>query len=132
MGQWQNMVFGGIYLNSQRQNSLKNQYLPYSESKSYQINSIKSCSSRSFQQHQRHIPIPPKFWATIYFNLSFSEEIIQYSKTCASQVQTIWNQAHAPFLDDESFPKPPRTLSEAYEFDGCRNCETKQTTFLHR
>jgi hypothetical protein len=28
--------------------------------KSYQINSIKPCSSRSFQQHQRHIPIPPK------------------------------------------------------------------------
>jgi hypothetical protein len=25
--------------------------------------SIKSCSSRSFQQHQRHIPIPPKFSA---------------------------------------------------------------------
>jgi len=46
----------------------KNQYLPHSESKSYQINSIKSCSSRSFQQHQRHIPIPPKNLATIKFN----------------------------------------------------------------
>jgi hypothetical protein len=55
----------GIYLNFQPQKSLKNQYLPHSESKSYQINSIKSCSSRSFQQHQRHIPIPPKFSATI-------------------------------------------------------------------
>jgi hypothetical protein len=31
-----------------------------------QINSIKSCSSTSFQQHQKHIPIPPKFLATIY------------------------------------------------------------------
>ncbi len=40
---------------------LKNQHLPYFESKSYQINSIKSCSSRSFQQHQTHIPIPSKF-----------------------------------------------------------------------
>jgi hypothetical protein len=30
------------------------------------LNSIKSsCSSRSFQQYQRHIPIPPKFSATI-------------------------------------------------------------------
>jgi hypothetical protein len=38
---------------------------PYLESKSYQINSIKSWSSRSFQQHQMHIPIPPKFSATI-------------------------------------------------------------------
>jgi hypothetical protein len=26
---------------------------------------MKSCSSRCFQQHQRHIPIPPKFSATI-------------------------------------------------------------------
>jgi hypothetical protein len=39
----------GIYLNFQRQKSPKYQYLPHSESKSYQINSIKSCSSRSFQ-----------------------------------------------------------------------------------
>jgi len=37
----------------------------------YQINSIKSCSSRSFQQHQSHIPIPPKFSATILFNLQW-------------------------------------------------------------
>jgi hypothetical protein len=31
-----------IYLNFQQQKSLKNRYLPHSESKSYQINSIKS------------------------------------------------------------------------------------------
>jgi hypothetical protein len=43
--------FSGIYLNFQLQKSLKNQYLPHSESKSYQINCIKSCSSRSFQEH---------------------------------------------------------------------------------
>ncbi len=52
--------FLGIYLNFQQQKSLKNQYLPHSESKSYQLHSIKSCSSRSFQQQQRHIPIPLK------------------------------------------------------------------------
>jgi hypothetical protein len=57
--------FLGIYLNFQWQKSLKNQYLPHSESRYYQINSIKSCSSRSFQQHQRNIPIPPKFSAMI-------------------------------------------------------------------
>ncbi len=57
--------FSGIYLNFQRQKSLQNQYLPHFESESYQINSIKSCSSRSFQEHQRHIPIPPKFSAII-------------------------------------------------------------------
>jgi len=30
------------------------------------VNSIKSYSSRSFQEHQRHIPIPPKFSAMIF------------------------------------------------------------------
>jgi hypothetical protein len=38
---------------------------PHFESKPYQINSFKSYSSRSFQQHQRHIPIPLKFSAMI-------------------------------------------------------------------
>ncbi len=57
--------FFGIYLSFQWQKSLKNQYLPHSESKTYYINSTKSCSSRSFQQHQRHIPIPPKNLAKI-------------------------------------------------------------------
>jgi hypothetical protein len=56
---FQNLVFG-IYLNFQHQKSLKNPYLPHSESKSYQINSIKSCSSRSIQKYQRHIPILKK------------------------------------------------------------------------
>jgi len=41
--------FFGIYSNFQWQKSLENQYLSHSESKSYQINSIKSYSSRSSQ-----------------------------------------------------------------------------------
>jgi hypothetical protein len=61
---FQNLVIG-IYLIFQQQKSLENQYLPHSESKSYQINSIKSSSSRSFQEHERHIPMPPKISATI-------------------------------------------------------------------
>jgi hypothetical protein len=60
--------FFGIDLNFQWQKSLKNQYLPHSGSQSYQVNLIKSCSSRSFQQHPRHIPIPPKFLVTIELN----------------------------------------------------------------
>jgi hypothetical protein len=55
--------FFGIYLNFQWQKSFKNQYFPHFESKVYQINFIKSCYSRSFQQHQRHILILPKFSA---------------------------------------------------------------------
>jgi hypothetical protein len=61
---FQNLVFFNLF-EIQQQKSLKIQYLPHSESKSYQINSIKSCSLRSFQQHQRHIPIPLKFSAMI-------------------------------------------------------------------
>jgi hypothetical protein len=53
-----------------------------------------------------HIPIPPKFSATIY--LTFSEEIIQYSWTFAPQVKTSWNQPMQPLLL-QSFPKTPRT-----------------------
>ncbi len=62
--------FFEFYLNFQRQKSFKNQYLPYSESKSQQINSIKSCSSRSFEPCQRHITIPRKFSVTSQFNFS--------------------------------------------------------------
>jgi hypothetical protein len=67
--------FFGIYLNFQLEKSLENQYLPHSESKSYQTNSIKSCSSRSFQQQQ------------LGFNLILSEKIIQYSRIPTLQVQ---------------------------------------------
>jgi hypothetical protein len=41
-----------------------------------------------------------------------------------------WNQTHAPLLI-ESFPKTPRTQSEASQFYGSHNYKTKQTTFLH-
>ncbi len=57
--------FFGINLNFQQQKSLKNQYPPHSKYESYQINSIKSCSSTSFQQQQSHFPIPLKFSATL-------------------------------------------------------------------
>jgi len=43
-----------------------------------------------------------------------NEEIIQYSRTFALQVQMSWNQAHASLLV-ESFPKTPRTRSEAFQ-----------------
>ncbi len=112
------------FLNFQRHKSIKNQYLPHSESKSYQINSIKSCSSRSFQQHQRaHTNSSETF--SYNFNLIFSGEIIQYSRSFAPQVQTPQNQAHAPLVI-ESFPKTPRIRSEASQFGGSHNYKTKQ------
>jgi len=78
--------FLGIYLNFQQQKSLKNQYLSYSKSKSYQINSIKYCSSRLSQQYQSPFQFLRNF--QLRFNWIFSEEIIQYSRTFAPQVQT--------------------------------------------
>ncbi len=96
-------------------NHLKIKFLPHSESKSYQINSIKSCSSRSFQQHQN-------FQLRHYFILN--EEIIQYSRTFAPQVQISWNQAHAPLLI-KSFPKTTRTRSDSSQFGGSHNYKTR-------
>ncbi len=119
--------FLGIYLNFQRQKSLKNQYLPHSESKSYQINFIKS--------YLADLPNNTKgtFWFLkkfqLQFNLIFSEEIIQYSRTFAPEVQISWNQAHAPLLI-ESFPK---TFEHDLKHPGLVDIiTTKQTTFLHR
>jgi hypothetical protein len=65
---------------------------------------------------------------------------MQYSRTFALQVQTSWNQAHAPLLM-ESFPKTPRAQFKAsWWFGGSHNYKKKQnktkqneqTTFLHR
>ncbi len=138
-------------MNFQRQKSIKNQYLAPSESKSYQINSTKSCSSRSFQQQNTKgtIPIPPKKFQ-LRFYLIFSEEIIHsiFKNFCTASPNShgtkpmqpslsrafqrhreSWNQAHAPLLV-KSFPKTPRTQSEASSFGGSHNYKTKQTTFL--
>jgi hypothetical protein len=66
----------------------------------------------------------------LQFNLNFSEEIIQYSRTFAWQVQMLSNQAHAPLLI-KSFPKTPRTRSEASGFGGWHKYkQNKQTNNL--
>jgi hypothetical protein len=54
--------FFGIYLNFQQKKSFKNKYLSHFESKCYQIHSINPAHQ---DQHQKHIPIPPKFAAMI-------------------------------------------------------------------
>jgi hypothetical protein len=112
--------FFEIYLNFQLQKSLKNHYLTHFESKSYQINSINTKGTFQFLWNFQ-----------LRFNLIFSEEIIQYSRTFPLQVQMLWNQVHAP-VHIKSFPKTPRTQSDACEFNGSHNYKTKQTTFLHR
>jgi hypothetical protein len=75
-------------------NHLKNQYLPHFESKSYQINSIKILLIKIF-------PTTPKAHSNSSEIFSYSEEIIQYSRTFAPQVQMSWNQSPCtlPHLD---------------------------------
>ncbi len=91
---FQNLVFG-IYLNFQLQISFKNQYFSHSESKFYQINSIKSCSSRSFQQHQRHVTIPPKFLATILFYFQWKNHSI-FKNFCTGSPNVMAKPMHPP------------------------------------
>jgi hypothetical protein len=59
------------------------------------------------------------------FNLIFCEEIFQYLRTFASQVQTSWNRAHAPLLV-KSFLKILGTWSEASWFGGSHNYKRKE------
>jgi len=64
--------------------------------------------------------------------LIFSEEIIQYSRTFAPQVQTSWKQAHAPLLM-ESFPKTPRNhLKHPGSVDLIATKQNKLPSFIDR
>jgi len=122
--------FFGIYLNFQRQKLLRNQYLSPSESKSYQINSIKSCSSRSFQQYQRHISIPQ-----LRFNLISSEEIIHYSRTFVSKSKCHGTKTMHPSLSWAFQRHQEHELKHPGSVDLITTIQnkTKQTeTFLHR
>jgi hypothetical protein len=113
------------------QQSLRNQYLPHFESKSYQINSIKSCSSSSLSNNTKGtFRILRNF--QLWLNLILGEKIIQYSRTFAPQVQTSWNQAHAPLLVMRAFQRPQEHDLKHPGFGGSHNYKTKQTTFLHR
>jgi hypothetical protein len=79
--------FFGIYLKFQRQKSLKNQSLPHSEpqilpNKVHYILRIKIFPATP----KTHSQFLPNF--QLRFNLIFGEEIIQYSRTFAREVQT--------------------------------------------
>ncbi len=115
-----NLVFWNLFEFSAGEIT-QNQYLPHFESKSCQINSIKSCSSKSFQQHQRHIPIP---WKYLVAKKSFN-------------IQDFW---HCKSKRHGTKPMHPFS-SRAFQRDNEHNLKhpssvdlitTKQTTFLHK
>ncbi len=112
-----------IYLDFQRHNSPKNQYFRHSKSKSYQLNSIKSSHQNLSKNTKGTFQVLWNF--QLHFILIFNEKIIQYSKTFAPQVQTSWNQAHAPLLI-ERFPKTPRKRFESSQFGGSHKYKIKQ------
>jgi len=110
--------FLGIYLNFQQPKWLKNQYFPHSESKSYLINSIKSCSSRSFQQHHKKFQFLWNF--QLWFDLIFSEKIIQYSRTfCTASSNVMEPSLPRAFQRHQKTP-----WSEASQFGGSPNHKT--------
>ncbi len=78
--------FFGIYLKFQWQKSLKNQYLPHSESKSYPRKFIKFCSPRSFQQPKAHSNSSEIFSCDlIYFSVKKSfniQELLHRKSKC--------------------------------------------------
>jgi hypothetical protein len=123
--------FFGIYLNFQWQKSLNNSISPTIW---VQILPNKIPLNPAHQDLSNNTKGTFQFLRNfqLLFNLVFREKIIQYSRFFAPQTQMSWNQAHAPLLV-ESFPKTPRTRSEASWFSGSRSYKTKQITFLlHR
>jgi hypothetical protein len=119
-------------LNFQRHKSFLNQYNPHFKSKSYQINFIKSCSSRSFQQHQRHAPIPPKFSARIYLNFQWKNHSI-FKNFCIASPNTMEQSRCTP---------PPWELSKetknvicsilVWWISSVQTKQNKHATFFHR
>jgi hypothetical protein len=117
--------FFGIYLNFQRQKSLKNStshILNSNLTKQIPLNpahqDLSNNTKGTFQFLQKF---------QLWFNLVFSEEIILYPRIFAEQVHKRHEKkAHAPRLIIESFQKTPRTISEASWFSGSHNYKTKQ------
>jgi hypothetical protein len=102
---------------------------PHPESKFYKYIPLSPASWELLNNTKRNSQFLWKFH--LWFNLIFSEKIIQYSRTFTPQVQTSWNQANAPLLI-ESFSKILRTQSNAPQFGGSHNYKTKPTTLFHR
>jgi hypothetical protein len=119
--------FSGSYLNFQWQNSLQNQYFSHSESKSYQINSIKillikifSTTSKAHSNSSYDLIL---FWVKKSFNIP---ELLH----CKSKHHG--TKRMYPSSSLKAFQRPPTTRSQASRFCGSHNYKTKQTTFLHR
>jgi hypothetical protein len=122
--------FFEIYLNFQGQKSLKNQYLPNFESKSYQINSIKFLLIKMFPRTLKALPIPQKFPATIWFNFQWGNHSIfkNFCTASANAMKPSWCNPPPRELSKETknaiWSIPIQWISQKYK--------TKQTTYLPR
>jgi len=116
-----------IWIFSGRRSHFKNQYLPQSEIPLNPAHQDLSNNTKATFQFLLNFQLQ--------FNLIFSEEIIQYSRTFAPQVQTPWNQAHAtPSLSRAFQRHQEHHLKHPCLVDliTTKQNKTKQTTFLHR
>ncbi len=104
--------FGNLLEFSAAEKRLQNQGLPYCESKSYQINSIKSCS---FQKIQLNFQSRNR---SIFKNFSTASPNVMEPSPCTPA--------------SAELSMTPRTRCETSRFGGSHNYKIKQTTFLHR
>jgi hypothetical protein len=117
---FQNLVFLEFIWIFSGRNHFKINISLHFESKSYQINSIKSCSSRSF-------PTTPKgtFQFLRNFQVRFSSIFQWRNHSIFKNFCTASPNVMEPVLI-ESFPTTPRTRSEAFKFGGSHNYITEQ------
>jgi hypothetical protein len=121
---FQNLIFWNLFQISAT-GITKNQYLPHSKSKSYQTNSINPCSSRSLQQDQRHIPIPPKISVKKSFNI---QELLHHKSKCHGTKPMHPSLSRAFQRHKEHNLKHPGSGDLITTIQN----KSKQTTFLHR
>jgi hypothetical protein len=129
---FQNLVFWNLFEFSATRNQFKINISPHSESKSYQINSIKNPARWDIfpNNTQRHIPIPLKFSATILISFNFqwrNHSIFKNFLHCKSKCHGT-KPMHPSFV--QSFQKAPKTRSK--HLGSVDLITTKQTTCLHR
>jgi hypothetical protein len=90
---------------------------------------MKSCSSRSFQQDQRHIPIPLKFSITILFNFQWRNHSI-FKNFCITSSNGLEPSRCTPHPGELS--KETENVIWSIPVQWISSVQNKQTTLLHR
>jgi hypothetical protein len=100
-------------LNFQKQNPLKNQYLPHLSSENCERSSTKSDSLRAFQQHQEHSQIPIQILVSILFNFHWENH---------STINSFHNVAPNTLKPNLWCTHTHQELSEDTKSEGMKHC----------